>query len=103
MVLVMALVCRNDEGGPCRQADWSAITGAWYLEMSIIHWDIVLGGCIYIYIIYTPNLGLGIAVLGREREQGRFRGSTEGAGESVEGTGGVLGEQGGSTEGALSE
>ncbi len=31
----------------------------------------------YIYIIYTPNLGLGIAVLVREREQGRFRGSTE--------------------------
>ncbi len=29
--------------------------------------------------IYTPNLGLGIAVLGREREQGRFRGSSEGA------------------------
>ena len=31
------------------------------------------------YIIYTPNLGLEIAVPGREREQGRFRGSTEGA------------------------
>ena len=26
--------------------------------------------CIYIYIIYTPNLGLRIAVLGRHREQG---------------------------------
>ena len=37
----------------------------------------------YIYIIYTPNLGLGIAVFDREREQGCFRGSSgsrEGAG-----------------------
>ena len=33
----------------------------------------------YIYIIYTPNLGLGIAVFDREREQGRFKGSNEGA------------------------
>ena len=31
---------------------------------------------IYIYIIYTPNLGFQIAVLGWEREQGRFRRST---------------------------
>ena len=36
----------------------------------------------YRYIMYTPNLGSEIAVLGREREQGRFRGSTEGAGRS---------------------
>ena len=35
---------------------------------------------VYIYIIYTPNLGLKIAILVREREQGRFRGSIEGAG-----------------------
>ena len=34
---------------------------------------------IYIYIMYTPNLGFGIAVPGQEREQGRFKGSTEGA------------------------
>ena len=34
---------------------------------------------IYIYIIYTPKLGLEITVSVREREQGRFRGSTEGA------------------------
>ncbi len=34
---------------------------------------------IYIYIIYTPNLGFVIAIPGREREQGRFRGSSEGA------------------------
>ncbi len=34
---------------------------------------------IYIYIIYTPNLGLGTAVFVRERKQDRFRGSTEGA------------------------
>lgn len=33
----------------------------------------------YIYFIYTPNLRLGIAVSVREMEQGRFRGSTEGA------------------------
>ena len=31
------------------------------------------------YIIYAPNLGSMIAVLGREREQGRFGGSSEGA------------------------
>ena len=30
-------------------------------------------------ILYTPNLGWGVAVPGREREQSRFRGSTEGA------------------------
>ena len=34
---------------------------------------------IYIYIIYNPNLGSGVAVSVREREQGRFRGSTKGA------------------------
>lgn len=33
----------------------------------------------YIYIIYTPNLGFDIAVLGLEREQGRFKGSSGGA------------------------
>jgi len=50
----------------------------------------------YIYIIYTPNLGLEIAVSVREREQGRFRGSSEGApGEQ----GGARGS-GGSSEGA---
>ena len=32
----------------------------------------------YIYIIYTPNLGLEIVVPGQEREQGRFRGSNKG-------------------------
>jgi len=45
---------------------------------------------IYIYIIYTPNLGLGIAVPGREREQGRFRASTEGARGSREGARGSI-------------
>ena len=40
---------------------------------------------ISIYIIYTPNLELEIACFVREREQGRFRGSTEGAGGSIEG------------------
>ena len=66
---------------------------------------------IYIYIIYTPNLGLEIAILGLEREQGRFkrehrgskgaqRGSIEGAWGSIEGAGGSRREQegaGGST------
>ena len=46
-----------------------------------------------LYIIYTPNLELGIALPGREREQGRFRGSSEGARGSNEGAEG-------STEGA---
>ena len=39
----------------------------------------------YIYILYTPNLGFLIAVSRREREQGRFRGSSEGAGGSDDG------------------
>ena len=34
------------------------------------------------YIVYTPNLGLGIVVLVRDRGQGRFRGSSEGARET---------------------
>ena len=33
----------------------------------------------YMYILYTPNLGLTIAVFIREREQGHFKGSIEGA------------------------
>ena len=33
----------------------------------------------YMYIISTPNSGLDIAVSVWEREQGRFRGNTEGA------------------------
>ena len=56
--------------------------------------------CIYIYIIYTPNLGSETALPGRGREQGRFRGSIEGARGSIKGAlsehGGVLGEQRGS-------
>lgn len=40
---------------------------------------------IYIYTIYTPNLGMGIAISTREREQNRFRGSREGAGREHEG------------------
>ena len=54
----------------------------------------------YIQIIYTPNLGLRIAVPGREREQGRFRGSIEGARGSSEGARGSTEGAGGSTEGA---
>ena len=45
----------------------------------------------YIYIIYTPNLGSAIAVV-HEREQGRFRGSIEGAKGSSEGARGSTGE-----------
>jgi len=51
---------------------------------------------IYIYIIYTPNLEFRITVFDREREQGRFRGSSEGVRESTEGVGG-------STKGAARE
>ena len=45
-----------------------------------LNWDVVapLYTTTNIYIIYTPNLGLDIAVPGQEREQGRFRGSNEG-------------------------
>jgi len=55
---------------------------------------------IYIYIIYTPNLGLGITLPGREREQGRFRGSREGARGSSEGVRGSSKGVRGSSEGA---
>ena len=49
----------------------------------------------YIYIIYTPNLGLWITRFDREREQGRFRGSNE---EARRRSKGVLREQEGSRE-----
>lgn len=39
----------------------------------------MLYSTIYIYTIYTLNLGLGISNFDQAREQGRFRGSTEGA------------------------
>lgn len=39
----------------------------------------MIGLCIYIYTIHTPNSGFGIAISTREREQDRFRGSREGA------------------------
>ncbi len=59
---------------------------------------------LYIYIIYTPNLGLVITAFDREREQGRFRGSNEGAGGEHPGSKreqrGSRGEHRGSTEGA---
>ena len=55
---------------------------------------------IYIYIIYTPNLGLEIAIPGREREQGRFRGSSEGVRGSSEGARGSSEGARGSSEGA---
>lgn len=40
---------------------------------------------IYIYILYTSNLGLMVTVFDRERQQGCFRGSSEGAVRSNEG------------------
>ena len=39
----------------------------------------------HIYIIYTPNLGLEIAIFDREREHGRIRGSIEGTSGSTAG------------------
>jgi hypothetical protein len=39
----------------------------------------------YIYIIYTPNFGLRVTVFDREMEQGRFKGSIEGARGSIRG------------------
>lgn len=56
---------------------------------------------IYIYIIYTPNLGLRIALPGQAREQGRFRGSREGARGSTKGAGGSSGGAPREQEGAL--
>jgi hypothetical protein len=47
---------------------------------------------LYVYIIYTSSLGLGIAVSVRKREQGRFRESIEGVGGSSEGAGESRGE-----------
>ncbi len=44
----------------------------------------------YIYIIYTPNLGLGIAVFDWEKEQSHFGGSIKQAGESTEGARGSI-------------
>ena len=59
---------------------------------------------IYIYIIYTPNLGFGIALFDQEREQGRFRGSNEGARGRSKGAPrehrGVSSEHGGAGTGA---
>ena len=55
-----------------------------------------MGGYISLYIIYTPNLGLGIAVPGREREQGRFT-VVEGAPREQRGR--AAGEHHGAVEG----
>ncbi len=42
---------------------------------------------LHISIMLPPNLGLTVAVSVREREQGRFRGSSDGARGSNEGAG----------------
>ena len=52
---------------------------------------------IYIFIIYTPNLGLRSAVPGWERKQGHFRGSSEGVRGRSEGVGASTREARGST------
>ena len=52
---------------------------------------------IYIFIIYTLNLGLEITVFDWEREQGRFRGSK---GEQWGGTEGARGSTMGQSRGA---
>ena len=49
--------------------------------------------------IYTPNLGFAIAVFDREWEQGRFRGSTEGAPSEQGGAGGSKRERFGAMQG----
>ena len=49
-------------------------------------------GCVCIYYIYTPNLGLATNVFVREWEQGCSRGSTEGARGSMGEHGGTVGE-----------
>ena len=48
-------------------------------------------GCVCIYYIYTPNLGLATNVFVREWEQGCSRGSTEGARGSMGEHGGAWG------------
>jgi len=56
---------------------------------------------IYIYYIH-PELRIGIAVFDREREQGRFRASTEGARGSREGArGSIIGQCRGAAGGSL--
>ena len=57
-----------------------------------------LWGMFLYYIIYTPNLGFPIAIFDREREQGRFRGSSEGARGSIEGARGSIEGARGSNE-----
>ncbi len=70
---------------------WNASSAAIPREMSQ-SWICQRLSMIYIYIIYTPNLGFEIAVLDQKRKQGRYRGSSEGA---VREQGGALKEHGG--------
>jgi len=60
-----------------------------FVASTTYRWISLLAKGSYIYIIYTPNLGLAITVFDREREHGRFRGSSEGVRGS---SGGVRGE-----------
>ena len=57
----------------------------------------------YIFIIYTPNLGLGTALTGREREQGRLRGAPREQGGAAREQWASTGKHRGSVEGILRE
>ena len=59
-----------NDGWMAQGLDWTGWVGGLFYALVFT---------IYIYIIYALNLGFEIALPGREREQGRFRGSTEGA------------------------
>lgn len=76
--------------------------GELYIRSATI-FQLGTSGSFDIYIIYTPSLGLPITLPGREREQGRFRGSSEGARGSIEGARGSTVGARGSAEGAERE
>jgi len=67
------------------------LLGIEWMKSSMVTLERCVKLWIYICIIYTPNLGFGVAVLDREREQSRFRGSNEGAEGSSEGARGSKG------------
>ena len=62
---------------------YTGLSARVYKYLSFRHINIDIS--IYIYIIYTPNLGSGIACPGREKEQSRFKRSTEGVRGNIEG------------------
>ena len=68
--------------------------------MQIENKDQNVGLNIYICIVYTPNLGLAVVIFDWEREQDRFRGSTERARRSIKRVEGSIEGIGGRTEGS---